>query len=188
VKKNIRLKALGAALTLLSLAACAPASISWTEEVDVTGVGTIMVERYESYTATRPMGGVKSVWIERSVLRIADASVTNPPGPLETGEFMVRLDFDPQIQQWYAITNLEECRDALKFGLNSRPYFEYRWTGTEWTRAPVSEERVGSRSNLLLSKSLARKSQFVRLSEKKIADQNVGLADRLRQVLDRVPC
>jgi len=52
----------------------------------------------------------------------------------------------------------------------------------------VSEQRIGLVSNLLLSKSLAKKARNVRLNEKRRADQNVGLADHLRKILDRVPC
>jgi hypothetical protein len=51
----------------------------------------------------------------------------------------------------------------------------------------VSEQRIGLVSNLLLSKPLAKKSRNVRLNEKPRADQNVGLADHFRKMLDRVP-
>lgn len=180
-----------AGLTVLlsaAMSACAPASMDWTEEVDVTGIGTITVSRHESYSATQPLGGVKSVWIKRSTLRVADARVSEQPGQLDTAEFMVRFDFDPELRQWYAITFFEQCREASRVGLKERPYFEYRWTGTEWKRMPVGDQRIGLPSNLLLSKSLAKQSSNVRLSDKRVADQTVGLADHLRKVLDRVPC
>jgi hypothetical protein len=171
-----------------AMAACAPAPMSWTEEVDVTGFGTVSVARHETYSATQPLGSVESVWIKRSTLRVVDAKVSNPPGELDTAEFMVRFDFDPKLQEWYAITFFERCREASRVGLKDRPYFEYRWTGTEWNRMPLTGQRIGLVNNLLLTKSLAKRSRNVRLGDKRIADQNIGLADHLRMTLDRVPC
>lgn len=71
------------------------------------------------------MAGVRFThsWIY-TTLRVVDPKVTNPPGQLDTAEFMIRFDFDPKLQEWYAITFFERCREASRVGLNDRPSFE----------------------------------------------------------------
>ena len=179
---------LGAILLMTTLSSCAPRSNSWTEEVELSGGETIQVSRHEEYRSNTELSGQTNVWIERSDVSIRDSRTGTTPPTLKTTEFLLRLDFDSEKRQWYAIGFVEDCDRARREGLGSRPYYEYNVINGTWSRQPVSEQRVGEASNLLISKKLAEESSEVRLDAKKRGDKGVGLPNYLKSVLDKVPC
>lgn len=164
-----------ATATLASCGSHWPNERTWKEEVRLSDGRVIQVERHERYRVLSELGGLSTLITESSEL-----SVLPTPGEglplLKTGdggmwEVPLIVDVDATTGTYFAITIVEREYDAKAAGLDSRkPYFEYRLADGTWKRQPVSDQKLGWNTNLLLTLALMKEKNFIPLAEKEAAD------------------
>lgn len=176
---------------LIASAACGvppPEIRTWTEEVQLSDGRVATVERQERYHTTQEFGGLGELHTDGSRLSLLLPDGTKLP-PLEVGEMPLVFDTEPG-GTFFAITIVDYCTRAKELGLDTRtPYFEYRLAGPAWTRAPVSDGKVGWKTNLLIHRSAARDDKSISLQDKAKADASPGTGLEYRAVLSNgAPC
>jgi len=143
--------ALALLVTLFALTRCGKSNLSWTEEVQVTGHGTVIVQRTAKTKAFGEIGGPGGWENEGMTVEIIKPDLKDKP-PVWNFPFVPLLfDQDPQTKQWFMVATFISCTSWYELGRPKLPYTEYRVKDGHWVQQALSPELIGRVGNMLTS-------------------------------------
>jgi hypothetical protein len=166
----------------------------WKEEVRLSDGRVIVVERYESFEVTTPIGDPGSAFVQSAHIKvIAPADLAGVP------ELVMRYrpiiyDYDAVNNVWFAIGVNDNACDAPPAHmdpngrLNNHPNFEFRLEGGEWRGVEIGPERLGLPANLLIQRKSIDQFEVFPLAEKSRLNSNEGLPREYRRVESYISC
>lgn len=137
--------------TLAAVTQCFNSNISWTEEVQVTGHGIVVVQRTAKTKAFGEIGGPGGWENEGMTVEIIKPDLKDKP-PVWNFPFVPLLfDQDPQTKQWFMVATFYSCTSWYDLGRPKLPYTEYRVKDGHWVQQALSPELIGRTANMLTS-------------------------------------
>jgi hypothetical protein len=137
---------------------------TWTEDVQLDGGKTIVVERHVELELTSALGGGVGNAVEtRSVLRLRDERLMPawdyPLKPL-------LLYRDSATTDWVIVASTNSCELWRQRGSPPGGYFEFRSTGGWWKPVELASASIGRKTNLLYKVAAAELPEHIALEEK----------------------
>lgn len=169
----------------------------WKEEIKLSDGRIIVVERFESFDVTRPMGDPGSAFVAESRIRIVAPPELAYVPELTLRQRPVILDYDVSNGVWFAIgVNDRACGpEALRAGhmnskgtINLHPNFEYRLIDGLWQSVDIGPERLGLPANLLIQRMTIDRFEVLPLAEKARIDSDNRIPSQFQSVQPHIGC
>jgi len=166
----------GIAVTLVSLYACTPSSVTvnWTEDVRLGNGRVVTVERKEtSHTAGQWWQGT-DYYLTTARLRARNGATwltTEWSAPVRPLFF----DRDEATGDLVIVGMPDECQFFQGLGAPDSFYVEYRFRQGAWQRVPLSDFSVDHAANLLLTVHSTQETGHVSLEQKSERDSDTSV-------------
>lgn len=138
-------------VSLVVLTACGKSRLTWTEEVSVTELGTIRVQRSATTKAFGEIAGPGGWENKGMTVEIIHPNLRNKPPVWDFPFVPVLFDRDKNTEQWFLVATFYSCESWYALGRPAVPYIEYRVKSGKWTAVPLSPSLIGKSANMLTS-------------------------------------
>ncbi len=172
------------ALVLLVTAACGflDESNRWTEDVRLDDGSVITIERHVRFATSNSWAGdVPAAHDRRATLRFTEALSDLPEWDVPLTPMV--LYQDAMTKEWVIVARTNSCEVWIARGKPFPPYWEYRLSGRQWRRVPVSEASKGRWANLLIQTRLENLPRHISVDYKKPELAERALMERYRRVV-----
>jgi hypothetical protein len=171
-------------LLLLVIGACGflDETNRWTEDVQLDDGSVITIKRYVRFATSNSWAGdVPAAHDRRATLRFTEALSDLPEWDVPLTPMV--LYQDSPTKEWVIVARTNSCEVWIARGRPFPPYWEYRLTGGQWRRVPLSETSKGRWANLLIETRLESVPAHVSVDYKKPELTNRSLVERYRRVV-----